>query len=839
MKKYLCIWLLLFLPLLGWAQKAYAPLDFTDPVTFGGDHIIYQHERIVLGPKAFFVDGQLSDEEAGKWPFVFNSIQDAAAEVKDGSENSPMVLYIAPYVYWIDDPDDPEIRVPQDGRPVPYGMEIKCEWLRFFGLNKHPGNVILACNRGQTLGAKGNFTMFRFDGQGTSAENITFGNYCNVDLEFPLKPALNRTRRADAIVQAQLIHCNGDKIVARNTHFISRLNLCPFVGGKRVFFDQCHFESTDDALCGTAVYKNSSLDFYSSKPFYHTTGTGAVFLNCDIRSFTGGEQYFTKANGQIAVIDTRFKGPKMTALSWRDEPPASMKNYQHNVEVNNKPITISSNNPENTVILADKPLLNAYRIEISDDTLYNTYNLLKGDDNWDPEGIKESVKAAASSQMEDFTDIPVQLRISPPTNQLETKKDTAWLETSFFRFGNYPAATRPVQWQIPEEDKALVAITPYEDGNRVEIIPTNMTNTAQKVVLTAHTEAGLEAACELEILPAQLPPPRFSDLPKIHRTKDGYLSVDYSLKEGKLTDQSEISWYRSIDPNGTQAIKIAVSREGKPLRQYQLSASDIGRYITVGIAPKHLRSDAGPEERYSLKTPIEAADVKTDSHRLETDFSTLAVANQPEIIPGHWTFDTLQSSAYRPSFQPADAWIYGKGTGGSDGMVGLLQSARTGSMSYTPPMKMEADMVLNMVVSPHKTAGQGFSVAPLYMDVLIKYDAKTKTGYGLRIMRTTKFANSVDCFLIRYDHNQVTPLTEPVSTSCFRAPVYISLSVKENCLCATLSSGADYDPADYPVEVKDRVELSSNISPDPYGGFGLEYNGGSPTMINEVKLEWK
>lgn len=329
MKNYLGLGLFFLLPLLSWAQDAYVALDPSDPIVFGGDHIRYQGARIALGPKAFFVDGQLSDAAADKWPFVFNSIQEAANHLTDGTEENPMVLYIAPYVYWIDDPDDPEIRVPKEGRPVPYGMEIACEWLTFRGLNAHPENVVLASNRGQTLGAKGNFTMFRFDGEGTAAENITFGNYCNVDLTYPLKPTLNRKRRANAIVQAQLIHCNGDKIVARNTHFISRLNLCPFVGGKRVFFDQCHFESTDDALCGTAVYKNSTLEFYSSKPFYHTTGTGAVFLNCDIRSFTGGAQYFTKANGQVAVIDTRVTASQMTSLAWRDDPPAQTKNYQY------------------------------------------------------------------------------------------------------------------------------------------------------------------------------------------------------------------------------------------------------------------------------------------------------------------------------------------------------------------------------------------------------------------------------------------------------------------------------------------------------------------------------
>ncbi len=115
--------------------------------------------------------------------------------------------------------------------------------------------------------------------------------------------------------------------MARNVRFISRLNLCPFVGGKRPSGDHCHFESTNDALAGSAVYKNSTFLFFSSKPWYHTRGTGAGLLNCDITSFTGGEQYFTKANKQLGEVDTRFTFASMRGANRRAGPPAGTKNY--------------------------------------------------------------------------------------------------------------------------------------------------------------------------------------------------------------------------------------------------------------------------------------------------------------------------------------------------------------------------------------------------------------------------------------------------------------------------------------------------------------------------------
>jgi len=377
----------------GQNTTGYKTLDPSNPVVFGGDHIIYKGETIKLGPGAFFIDGQLSDEEASRYPFVFNSINKAAEKLKDGTEESPMVLFIAPWVYWIDDPDDPAIRVGQDGQS-PYGLIIDCEWLRFFGLSDKAENVVLACNRGQTIGSQGNFTMFRFIGNGTSSENITFGNYCNVDLEFPLKPELNRKKRASAIVQAQLIFCNGDKIVARNTRFISRLNLMPFVGAKRALFDRCHFECTDDAMCATGVYLNSTMDFYSSKPFYATTGTGAILLNCDVRVISRGEQYFTKGGGQVAVIDTRFKSETATYIGWRDVIPGDARNYQYNVSLNGEPLNISKNNPSSTVDMTGKPILDAFRIVYGTKVVYNTYNLLCGNDDWDPQGIKDLILSA-------------------------------------------------------------------------------------------------------------------------------------------------------------------------------------------------------------------------------------------------------------------------------------------------------------------------------------------------------------------------------------------------------------------------------------------------------------
>jgi hypothetical protein len=104
--------------------------SLNENLEFYGDHIVYKGKTIPLGPKAFYIDGQLTPKEVSGYKFVFNSINEAAKHLTNGTEEAPMVLYIAPYVYWIDDPDDPAIRIPKSGS-IPFGLEIHCDWLKF------------------------------------------------------------------------------------------------------------------------------------------------------------------------------------------------------------------------------------------------------------------------------------------------------------------------------------------------------------------------------------------------------------------------------------------------------------------------------------------------------------------------------------------------------------------------------------------------------------------------------------------------------------------------------------------------------------------------------------
>lgn len=813
-------------------------------LVFKGNHIIYKGKKIALGPKAFFIDGQLTDEEAAQYKFVYNSITEASKHLTNGNEASPMVLYIAPWVYWLDNPDDPEIRLPKKVGGAPIGLEINCEWLKFQGLSDNAQNVVLASNRGQTMGAKGNFTMLDIKGESTTAENITFGNYCNIDLVYPLNPILNREKRGSAIVQAQLIFSNGDKVVARNTRFISRLNLGPFWGSKRTLFDRCHFESTDDALNGTAVYLNCTFGIYSSKPFGHTSGTGAVFLNCDIQSFTRGQQYFVKGSGPVAAIDTRCIGENVNYLGWRDIPNTEARYYQYHVSLNTQPITVSHDIANATVDMAAKEILHAYRFEYKNQVIYNTYNLLRGNDNWDPMGIKDLVAKAEKETGKNYSSIPTLLTIKPSRQTLETGKDRVELEATVNRFGNYELKGEKIVWKTAPEYQSLVQLQVNNEGKCV-VIPTNNGNETKEVIVTASTASGLEAASVFYIKPSFIAPPTFTALPKISKTKEGTLELNYAL-DLSFEDQSLITWYRCWDAQGNHPIEIAVSRLNKPLKTYTLSAGDVGYYIMASVAPKHLRCEAGLPKTITFNAVIAKGDVKQPSTILIPNLENMSAKYQPEILPGFWTLDSYAPADTHEHNWTADnskdSWYYGSGENGAANDTGFVQATKGARMRYTPVGKSFGDMKMSFTAIPAKTAGQGFSSARAqYMDIGIKMDNKEMNGYALRLIRTTKHSDAIDFIVMKYENGTPTPISSPVTASCFRPNCVISIEVKNNKLTVHAQNPLGYFSENYPSEVVKMVHLEADITPNPFGGVSFQHTGtvdSGATLIKDLKIEW-
>lgn len=822
----------------------YSSLDPSQPIEFKGNCLRYADKEIILGPKTFFVDGQLSDREVAGNPYVFNSFNKAAANFSAGTEAEPMKVYLAPYVYWIDDPDDPAIRVGKDGRE-PFGLVVKCPYLHIIGLNSHPENTVLASSRGQTQGAVGNFTMFDFWGDGLLVKDLTMGNFCNVDLEYPLKKELSRKKRMSAITQAHVAYCHGDKIVADNVHFISRLNMNPLNGAKRILFNKCHMESTDDALTGTGVYLDCTLHFYGQKPFWRSDMGGAVFLNCDFYvCHEEDRQYFCKSVGPLSIVDCRYHSKKPVYAGWTHDPTDWLRCYQYNVKLNGQPYVIGADKPYNTVCMDQLNQLKTFRLEENEEVVYNTYNLLRGEDDWDPLQVKDRVIAIGKRDGRDYTRMPSCLSVEPLTASIQTGGQPVRLVATVKRHCNYVLNNVPVKWKVQQGYEKDVKLSTSE-GYECVVEATNTEDETKHFTVIAYTEDGLECATELTVAPDYVPAPSFTEEPELNIAK-GVATVSYALNLNGRKDESLITWYRCTDRNGTDRLPVSVSRLNEPEYSYTLLVKeDVGYYLMAAIAPKHLRCLPGEERIVVSNSPIKKGQVNI-THIFETDFQNFPCKNQPQLLPGFWTiggYKPLDTAAYDWQVVPdKDYWIYGPGMNGSHG-TGLLQDQKGARLLYTPLDGSYGDMAITLNVDASKTAGQGFgSATGQYLDLYIKFDTRTLTGYALRIIRTTKYSNAVDFILMKYENGVAEAISQPVSSTCYRTNCTLTLTAKGGKLTAHASTTTPLPAPVTDPNLKLSVDLEADIASNTFGGTGIQHTGScgeSTTMLHYMKVEWE
>lgn len=831
--------------------EGYTPIDSSDPVEFGGTYIKYKGETIQLSETAIYLDGSLSDELAAQYPYVYNDITKAlsADALKNGTADNPMTVYVAPYVYWIDDPAATDTVQKTEGYSVPYGMVVNSDYLTIKGLTGNPDNVVLAGNRGQSHASNGNYTMFRFNCSGAlTVKNITIGNYCSVDLDYPLMSELNQAKRTETITQAQLADVSGDKMFADNCNFISRLNLDPINGASRSLYNNCHFESTDDALNANAVYVGCDFDFYGNRPLYSSYGTGSTFLgctfNCKILNVEAEPtQFFTKEGGTITAVDCVYNSNLSVPISigWTKTPSTSLKCYQSNIIHNGQSITIGGEGAKETVDMTGKSVLDAYKIVSGGKTYYNTYNLLKGSDDWDPLGVKDVIEAAGQDA------VATQLSITSDVTEIESGKETASIGGTVNYFYGTNDTTQKITYSVSDEDKAYVKLTDNGDGT-CKVEGTNNDDAAKKVIINASTESGLEAAVGITVKPSKIEAPAFTKAPVITNDGQGSLKVDYSLDLGSREDMSAISWYRCTDAEGSNPILVAVTRNDSPEYTYKLTAGDVGYYIMAKVESKNIRSDYGTPENTVYDKAIGVKDVR--SKNLATDFSNFPNVKQSEIKAGFWTVDYNRPADTESfgSWQGADTeepWKYGTTGNGCVG-AGLYEGTQGARLMYTPVEGTYGDMSLKLVVDPAKTAGQGFGSAGQYMDVLLKFDTSTLTGYGLRIVRTKASSNAVTFVLVKYDNGTVTEISDKVIASCYATGCTISLKAEGNKLTAHVETPteqlADQAAKGYPHV----VDLTADIEANSFGGVAIQHTGTlgaggwqNTTMLHNLNVTWE
>lgn len=854
-KRTLCLWLLIAGALLALPLTALAAPADTPVLAADGSSFTYQGRTVVLGKRALYVDGRLSDDQAAKFDYVYNSFQGALAHLENGTQAEPMELYLAPYVYWLHDPHAPEAT----GMTGDFQIELACENLHITGLSDDPQNVVVAANFGHDVGFMGsNYTMFHITGDGLTLKNLTFGDYCNVDLVYPADPALNMPMRAPGnVTQGQIGVYDGDRLFAENVRFISRLNMMPFNNAQRALYLNCHLECTDDALNGSsqAVYLGCEFEFYSSKPWY--TSAGVKLLDCTMKlvpinadaSTQEATQYLAKAAGPFTVIDSSFTSAIPSAqIGWSDVFDETFKSYYANVDFNGAPITFSAGaRADAGVDLTGKAALNAFKLP---DGSYNVYNLLRGSDDWDPLGQKQAATAAGAMGL------PTSMRAYIVTGD-DTAPNAATVvsggENSRLTLGyaltgpqaiDYNAKAQ-VTWEVADSDKQYVKLTPNADGTcTVEGI--NTTEETALVVVTAKDASGLEAAVALTVRPSVLPAPTFAQAPAI-TWKNGMAQVSYAYDPatlGSRPDNARITWYVCSDAQGTDPIAIAVGRGEDPLTAIPLRPAYVGKHLMATVEPKHRRSDYGSAVTAISPDIVIDLAVPSSDGTLSVDLSTFPTATQSQVLPGFWTVDSVKpadavpDSGSFPGGWTAECdgqskWAYGTGVkNGTAGVTGLYNTDRGARLMYTP-LTWGREMDLVVTLAPGKTAGQGFGSKNQYMDFMVKYDAANHTGYGLRIYRVS--AGTCGFALIAHTADGNTQiLTEPTESGVFLTETTVHVWTRGERVYADVTSTASAEKVSLSAYVPGLSEIT-------HSGVDLNHTGtagDNAVYLTAIEVRW-
>jgi len=262
-----------------------------------------------------------------------------------------------------------------------------------------------------------------------------------------------------------------------------------------------------------------------------------------------------------------------------------------------------------------------------------------------------------------------------------------------------------------------------------------------------------------------------------------------------------------------------------------LTSGAIGKYVEVGIQPKHNVSDPGPEVFAVAARPIVAANLTSTT--VSPDFRNFVETENPSYQSGLWTVigtwtsvtgDTLINGyGLRVSNPPGAAAGPGAGGRAQNPHAALLyqQDAPTG------------DMQVKVVMTPEKTGGQGFGIAgspddderTQRADIFIKYDPRTRTGYSLRFWRTIQAADKCMFQLYRIENGVGSPLNDQQQlTGVFKPNTTITLSVSGSKLTVKGSNSTDGET----------LSLEGTITPNAFGGAGVYWSGSVPVGNSNV-----
>ena len=156
-------------------------------------------------------------------------------------------------------------------------------------------------------------------------------------------------------------------------------------------------------------------------------------------------------------------------------------------------------------------------------------------------------------------------------------------------------------------------------------------------------------------------------------------------------------------------------------------------------------------------------------------------------------------------------------------------------MMFTPADegKPTGRQTCTVTLDPCKGPGQGFgSATGQYLDICIKFDTRTLTGYGIRFIRTPEYDRSVETYLVEYSAGDIKPISSPLRCDMFRKGCSVTLTADGNMLKATITNSiVSHTPQQFEAAMP---------HPNTFGGFHLQHTGStgaSATVIKSIFLK--
>ncbi len=793
-------------------------------------------------------------------PYVAKSLQTLGSLSENQRELTlpeGTTVYVVPGVYWTD-------TTYKEGGVIAgpnIGLSILGENVSFLGLTEDATDAIICGNRGEGgetgLGANGSWYSLGIS-SGFHSENITIANYAQEDLVYPRDPSQNIKKRIDSKNHAEVLtRANGtgapDKLYFENTRFVGYLNMMLDLAPTRAYFLDSFFQLTDDSIFagGVNVYENCTFHFFGNHPSVNGAANGGVSVLLGSKiigmpQMTSTDVYLAKqsnaigpnANGIFAIIDTQFTG-RIRSVEWENVVREDARHFVSNNTIGDEktPLLISPSQPQTSVTLTGNSL-NAFKV--GDE--YNVYNLLKGNDGWDPKGQYNAdwepyahlpyrflIEAKGKTMYSDKTDNTNRAVLTPapaPVDSVDVK-NTIWSYDTNLLNGTVDAET------------GVITLTAKP----------NNTGTIIKTIVTGTLPSGISAGATLYIRPTPVPVPVVT-APAID-ISENLASLSYTLEQLGYKDTSVIEWYRESGPDTTDGIHIGTMRNDangffvdEPFKNYALNKYDVGYYLRAVITPKYEFSSAAAPITVYTKRPVKAADVTETS--LYTDFKNLYVTNEDNnTTKDRWFFDRVSGTAV--------PWGWGIGTNGTDKIWGLQNnSGGTNTRFVFGQSGSYSDMSMVLNYSSSKVEGQGFGGNGNFMDIYVKYDPATRQGYGQRIERTAAGGSNATIWtLYKFDGTNQTPLSQPIRTAAFMPKSKITISVKGSTLSVQASTQSQKTPLQTQQNLPNSVDLSwtdetGALGSNNFGGFGIrinnsgnssyDYAGSGMTTNNTVML---